>query len=167
MRTFARAIAAVTMLAIAGGASAQFSHRDRGGSPRDEAGWGKREQKKDAPLPSDPFAALERELPSLSADLQLRPEQLDAWNAFQRDVRAAAEVQREQFRRLLALRAPDAAPATGMAVIASLADDARRRAEVLAELRTHLQALYERFDARQRGMLDRRIVQSQTEPLGR
>lgn len=167
MRMFARAIAAATMLAIAGGSSAQFSHRDRGGSPRDDAGWSKREQKKDAPLPSDPFAALERELPSLTVDLQLRPEQLDAWNSFQRDVRAAVEIHREQYRRLLALRAPDAPSTSGTALVASLADDARRRADVLAQLRTHLQALQDRLDERQRGMLDRRIVQSQTEPLGR
>jgi len=76
----------------------------------------------------EPFAALERELPSLTVDLRINAAQVEAWSLVQRDVRDLAELDRVRKR--------------------------------------HFEALYAMLDEGQRRMLDRRIVQSQTDPLG-
>ncbi|HEY4998805.1 MAG TPA: hypothetical protein VII36_06670, partial [Usitatibacter sp.] len=58
-------------------------------------------------------------------------------------------------------------PPTAMLVIASLAEDERMKNDALADLKRHLEALYAALDDRQKRTLDQRVVQSQTQPLGR
>jgi len=155
------------LLAPLDGAHAQFRNRERGALTRDDSPRS-REHAASAPgaVGSDPFSSLERELISLKVDLKLRPEQLEAWAAFELDVRAAAEANRTQRRRLIGLRDAHPAP-TAATLLGSLADDAHEEAEATAALREHLKALYGKLDPAQRSMLDRRVAQSQTEPLGR
>src|SRR4249920_3140012 len=50
----------------------------------------------------EPFAALERELPSLTVDLQINAAQVQAWSVVERDVRDLAELDRVRKRHLLA-----------------------------------------------------------------
>src|SRR5690242_18750303 len=103
-----------------------FPRRDRSGSPREHAGEADRDKEvlRQAAA-AEPFAALERELPSLKDDLKLDARQSDAWNAFERDVRDAAESARSRRRHILALRTGGAAPATAPSLLSSLAEDAR------------------------------------------
>lgn len=157
------------LLAPAHQAAAQgFPRHERGGSSRDDSGASDRSgSRMAAAAPSDPFSALERELLSLTVDIQLKADQVDAWNSFERDVRSVAELGRAQRRRLMALpESGDAAPPTALSFIASLAEDDRQKADAVADLQRHLQALYDKLDETQRRMLDRRVVQSQAEPLG-
>lgn len=141
--------------------------RDRGGSPREGMGRERDASRTAAPAVSqEPFAALERELPSLKVDLRLSAEQVESWSAFERDVKDVAELDRSRRKHLMALRAPERA-ADGMTVISSLMEDERLKLEALGDLKRHAQSLYAVLDPRQREMLDRRIVQSQAEPLGR
>jgi hypothetical protein len=51
-------------------------------------------------------------------------------------------------------------------MIATLEEEDRQKAEASADLKRHFEALYAMLDEGQRRMLDRRVVQSQTEPLG-
>jgi hypothetical protein len=111
-------------------------------------------------VPSDPFSALERELPSLEVDLMLKPEQLDGWRVFSRDVRDVAEMGRTWRKHATSAR--DAS-----SLIASLAEDDRLKSEASADLRRHFDQLYSSLDDTQRRTVDRRLVQSQVEPLGR
>jgi hypothetical protein len=145
-------------------ASAQgMPRRDRGLSTRET-----RERPAAAPIvASDPFSALERELPSLEVDLLVRKEQLDAWRSFARDVRDVAEMDRAQRKHLMALREGGEKPPSASTVIAALSEDARLKSEAAADLRRHFDQLYESLDDAQRRTLDRRVVQSQAEPLGR
>ena len=157
--------AALLLLAacLALDASAQFSRRDRaqGGSPRETY----RESPR-ATVPDDPFSSVERELPSLKVDLKLTGSQVDAWNAFERDVRDIADMDRARRKRLMALRGAEEKP-SAIALVTALADEDRNRAEVTSDLRKHVEALYALLDDKQKQMLDRRLVMSQTEPLGR
>ena len=141
--------------------------RDRGGSPRDGMSR-ERDPAKNAVAPGsqEPFSALERELPSLKVDLRLAADQVEAWSAFERDVKEAAELDRSRRKHLVDLRAPGRSP-DGMTVISSLMEDERLKLEALTDLKRHAQSLFALLDPRQRDLLDRRIVQSQTEPLGR
>jgi hypothetical protein len=153
-----RLLLALVVLALALDAGAQMPRRDRGGSPREN-----REQSKPAAAPivaGDPFSALERELPSLEVDLLLKPAQLDAWRVFARDVRDVAEMGRTWRKHATSAR--DAA-----SLIASLAEDERLKYEAITDLRRHFDQVYSGFDDAQRRTLDRRVVQSQVEPLGR
>lgn len=160
-------LAAVCVLALfALDASAQgYPRRDRGGSPRDAQ---QRDSKPNAAAaPLDPYAALERELPSLKVDLLLKADQVDAWSVFERDVRDAAELERARRRHLLALRDAGEKAPTALTLVATLAEEDRQKAEATLDLKRHLEALYGKLDDSQRRMLDRRVVQSQTDPLGR
>jgi hypothetical protein len=56
---------------------------------------------------------------------------------------------------------------TAPALIATLAEDERMKADATADLKSHLDALYARLDDNQKRMLDRRLVQSQSDPLGK
>ena len=154
-----RILLALLLVAMAMDASSQgMPRRDRGGSPREG-----REQTKAAAapiVPGDPFSALERELPSLEVDLLLKLPQLDAWRVFARDVRDVAEMGRAWRKHATAAR--DAS-----SLIASLAEDERLKYETTAELKRHFDQLYSLLDDAQRRTLDRRVVQSQVEPLGR
>ncbi|MGE5616302.1 MAG: hypothetical protein ACM3X5_05245, partial [Bacillota bacterium] len=162
-------IAAATFLVllslVVADASAQFPHRERMGSPRDTAR--ERETPRNAvPTGTDPYGALERELPSLNVDLQIRAEQLEEWRRFERGVRDLAEMERSRRRHLLALGDAAATPPTAATLVASLAEDDRLQAEAAGELKRRLESLYAKLDDKQRQMLDRRVVQSQVEPLG-
>ena len=137
-------------------ASAQYPSRNRGGSPRDRPS----QSATPAATSNDPFSALERELPSLEVDLVLKPEQLDAWRVFARDVRDIAEMDRARRKHATAAR-------DSTALIASLAEDARERAEAADDLKRHYGGLYGALDDGQRRTIDRRVIQSQVEPLGR
>jgi hypothetical protein len=149
------------------GAHAQFRNRERGALTRDDS---PRSRERPAASPgavgSDPYSSLEREIISLKVDLKLRPDQAEAWAAFERDVRAAAEVNRTERRRIIGLRDANPPPSAAT-LLGGLANDAREEAEASAALREHLKALYGKLDPAQKAMLDRRVVQSQTEPLGR
>ena len=160
-------LAAALCVAIAFDASAQrFPGRERGGSPRDVQPREPARESRSA-MPTDPFSALEREMPSLKVDLMLKPEQLSAWNLFERDIRDLAEMGRQRTRYLMALRDPGDKPLPSAAdVLARLADEDRRRADATADLKRHFDALHAMLDDTQRRMLDRRVVLSQTEPLG-
>jgi hypothetical protein len=132
--------------------------RNRGGSPRES-----REQKPYNATPavaSDPFSALERELPSLEVDLMLKPEQLDGWRVFVRDVRDVAEMGRTWRKHVMSAH-------DGSTLIASLAEDERLKYEATSDLKRHFDQLYSGLDDAQRRTLDRRVVQAQAEPLGR
>jgi hypothetical protein len=145
-----------------------FPRRERpgpAGVPRETGEAGKRAASV-PPAPSDPMAAIERELPSLKVDLRLSAEQLGAWSAFERDVRDVAEMGRARRRHVMALGiAPEGASA--LTLVQTVAEDDRMRAEGMADLRSHLQALYAALADDQRRLLDRRVTQSQTDPLGR
>jgi hypothetical protein len=127
------------------------------------------EQRPSAAVPgaSEAYSALERELPSLKVDLLLTTDQLEPWQLLERDIRAAAELERHRTRQLLALRDVSREPPTAQALVAMLADLDRRKADASADVRLHLDALFSRLDARQKQMLDRRVAQSQVDPLGR
>jgi len=151
-----RVLLAAAILLFALDAAAQGMPRQRGGSPRERPASATA-----APVvPSEPFSALERELPSLEVDLMLRPGQLDAWRVFSRDVRDVAEMGRAWRKHATAAR--DAS-----SLIASLAEDDRLKSEASADLRRHFDQLYSGLDDTQRRIVDRRLVQSQLEPLGR
>jgi hypothetical protein len=142
--------------------------RGRGGSPR-EAGRARLERPQDAQaaIPGDPFSALERELPSLEVDLALKAEHLDAWRVFSRDVRDIAEMDRARRKHLTSLREGGERPPTAGTFIAALAEDERLRFEAVNDLKRHFEQLYGALDEAQRRTIDRRVIQSQVEPLGR
>jgi len=161
------ALLASLALVLPPAADAQsFPRRDRSGSPRESSAERDRDVLR-AAAAAEPFAALEHELPSLKDDLRLDARQADAWNAFERDVRDAAESARARRRHILALRSGGEAPPSAASLLSSLAEDARIAAEASADASRHLESLYATLTDAQRRMLDRRIVQSQTEPLGR
>jgi hypothetical protein len=121
------------------------------------------------PVPgaSEAYSALERELPSLKVDLLLTAEQVEAWALLERDIRGAAELERYRQRQLMGLRDVSREPPTALGLMGMLADLDRRKADASADVRLHLEGLFSRLDDRQKQMLDRRVAQSQTEPLGR
>jgi len=161
-----RALILLIALALAAEAAAQgMLRRDRGSNiPRESRD---RPANTPAVVPMDPFSALERELPSLEVDLMLKPAQVDAWRVFARDIRDVAEMGRAQRKHLMSLRDGGERPPTAGTLIASLAEDQRLRSEATAEMKRHFEQLYAALDDSQRRTLDRRLVQSQVEPLGR
>ncbi len=162
------ALVALTALVVSIDAGAQgFPRRDRSGSPRDAQATRDRESKGVAAAAPEPFAALERELPSLKVDLLLTAEQVAAWSAFERDVRDIAEMDRARRRHLMSLRTAGESPPNAIALIGALAEDDRLKAEASNDMKRHLEALYAKLDDSQKRTLDRRVVLSQTEPLGR
>ncbi len=155
---------AIAMILFAADASSQgMPRRDRASTTRD----------RDRPaaatpiVASDPFSALERELPSLEVDLLVKPAQLEAWRVFARDVRDVAEMDRAQRKHLMSLREGGEKPPTASTLIAALSEDARLKSEATADLRRHFDQLYSTLDDAQRRTLDRRVVQSRVDPLGR
>jgi hypothetical protein len=152
-----RILLALLLVVMGMDASAQgMPRRERGGSPRDRPS----STAASPVVAPDPISALERELPSLEVDLMLRTEQLDGWRVFARDVRDVAEMGRAWRKH--ATSAHD-----GSTLIASLAEDERLRYEATSDLKRHFDQLYAGLDDAQRRTLDRRVVQSQVEPLGR
>ena len=155
-------LACMVLAILALDSSAQgMPGRGRMGSQR-EGQSRERPQDRAPAAPTDPFAALERELPSLEVDLMVKPAQLDAWRVFARDVRDVAEMERSKRKHVLSLR-----DQTGSSLIATLAEDERLKHEATQELKRHFDQLYAALDDGQRRTLDRRVVQSQVEPLGR
>lgn len=139
--------------------------RDRGGGPRDGV---ERDAARKTPTVAalEPFAALERELPSLKFDLMLKEAQLEDWRGFERAVRDLAELGRVRRRSLMSLYDQPDKPPAAPELIGSLVEAERVRFEAAVQMKRHLDALYATLEEPQRRMLDRRIVQSQTEPLG-
>ena len=158
---------ALLLLLLAVDAAAQgMPGRGRGGSPR-EGQARERPQAASPATANDSFSALERELPSLEVDLILKAGQVDAWRVFARDVRDIAEMDRARRRHLLSLREGGEKPPTASTLIATLAEDERMRYEAITDLRRHFEQLYGSLDDSQRRTIDRRVIQSQVEPLGR
>ncbi len=118
-------------------------------------------------LGADPVFALERELPSLRADLALKPEQKEAWSSFERAVRDTAELQRQRTRRLMAPRPIDAPAPNAVAVLATMAEDDRLRADAMAAAHERFKVAYALLAPEQRALLDRRAMLALTDPLGR
>jgi len=158
----------IAALAVAGLAvpiadcSAQYSRRTHS---REEAR--NRDRPDDDGPRSGPYESLERKLISLRGDLKLHADQGDAWNGFERAVRDAADVERDERRAIADLHDKGATPATAAAFLGRLADDDRKKADAAARVESELHALEARLDAAQRSMLDRRVIQSQAEPPGR
>lgn len=144
------------------------SRRERGGSPGvQREGTERSARQPNAPQPpADPIASIERELPSLKVDLKLTAEQVAAWSTFERDVRDVAEMGRARRKHIMALGGASDTP-SALTLVQTVAEDDRMRAEAMADLRSHLQALYGAFTDDQRRLLDRRVAQSQADPLGR
>ena len=165
LRGMKRLIVVLAIVFAADAAAQGMPRRDRGGSPRES-----RDATKTATVPivpNDPFAALERELPSLEVDLLLKAGQLETWRVFARDVRDVAEMDRARRKHLMSLREGGERPPTASLLIATLAEDERLKFEATAELKRHFDQLYAALDDAQQRTLDRRVVQSQVEPLGR
>jgi hypothetical protein len=153
----------LTVVTLDAAAQGYPSSRNRGGSPRERPSQGTTP----TVVPNDPFSALERELPSLEVDLTLKPDQLDAWRVFARDVRDIAEMDRTRRKHLMSLREGGEAPPTAGALISTLAEEERMRFEGVTDLKRHFDQLYGSLDEGQRHVIDRRVIQSQVEPLGR
>ena len=139
----------------------------RGRGAREGQPRGERTQAASPATGNDPFSALERELPSLEVDLILKPEQVDGWRVFSRDVRDIAEMDRARRRHLMSLREGGEKPPTASTLIAALTEDERMRYEAIVDLRRHFDQLYGSLEDSQRRTIDRRVIQSQVEPLGR
>lgn len=168
MRRSTLTILAITVAATALDAAAQrMPGRDRGDSPRGESRRDRDAPKARPAEAGDPFAALERELPSLATDLRLTKEQVGPWAAFERDVRDAAELERSRRKHLAAFRDAVDRPGAAGTLLASLAEDARLKAEAAADMKRDLESLWGLLDEGQKRLVDRRLVQSQLEPLGR
>jgi hypothetical protein len=165
-----RIVVALFLLWLAVDATAQGmpggGGRGRGGY-REGQTRGDRTQAASPATGNDPFSALERELPSLEVDLILKAEQVDAWRVFSRDVRDIAEMDRARRRHLMSLREGGEKPPTAGTLIAALTEDERMRYEAIVDLRRHFDQLYSSLDDSQRRTIDRRVIQSQVEPLGR
>ncbi len=160
-------VALLALVMVDNALGQRFPGRDRGESPRDSQRRD-RESPRSAPAGAlEPFAALERELPSLKVDVQIKREQIDAWSVVERDIRALAEMERARKRHLLALQDPGDRPPSALGFLRALVDGDRQKADLSADLLRHFDALYGSLDAAQRGTLDRRVILSQTEPLGR
>ena len=166
MRFIACASIAAALLSVTNVEAQGMGRRDRGGASRDTPS---RDSKREtAPAQAqEPYAALERELPSLGVDLLLSERQLALWRAFERDIRDLAELDRARRRHLMSLRQAGEAPPDASTLLASLAEDERMKAETAADMKRDLAALYAQLDENQKRTLDRRVVQSQTDPLGR
>ena len=117
------------------------------------------------PVSPDPYATLERELPSLRVDLVLAPEQAERWRAFERGVRVVAELERHRLRQMLPMRDKTREPPEATALLAMLAEIDRRKAEATLSLNLNLGELYAALDEKQKRMLDRRVLLSQADPL--
>ena len=116
---------------------------------------------------SDPIAAIFRELPSLRIDMKIAGEQVALWNAFAAGVRQVNDIAQARIRREAAIRPDDAPePPPVLNFINALAEEDAQRIEAMRELKTRVAGLVEVLSPEQRKMFDRRIAQSQREPLG-
>jgi len=157
------AVLSLVAFLVLDAAAQGMPRRERGGAPRERPS----SATPAAVVANDPFSALERELPSLEVDLMLKPAQVDGWRVFARDVRDIAEMDRTRRKHLMSLREGGENPPTASALIATLAEDERQRYEAIVDLKRHFDQLFAALDDGQRRTIDRRLVQSQVEPLGR
>lgn len=118
-----------------------------------------------API-TDPIAAVERELPSLRLDLKLERDQGVLFDSFQRAVRDAAEAARARVKQLYAFKFDDGSTVSAASIVQTVTEADLSRANAMRVVGEKLDALYATFNADQRKMFDRRIMQSQREPLG-
>jgi len=143
------------------------------GGARDRLGTGElqRQQLRDANRPralpgfTDPMQALEKELPSLRLDLKLGADQLKQWEAFERQVRTAAEATRTRAKQQFAMRTAEEGKGAAF-WLGSVSENDVARADATKEAASLLRALEATLTAEQRAMLDRRFRQAQSEPLG-
>ncbi len=158
-------------IALAFALAAMLAEAQVGGGQRRARPEGRAMPEREAPASrgvriADPVFALERELPSLRADLLLDEAQVRLWAPFERSVRDAAEAARQRAKRLLEPRPADAPVPGAPAFVAALARDDRLRAEAMAQATERLRIVYESLTPAQRSLLDRRVLLSQSEPLG-
>ena len=154
---------AFTLVAFAAAAQAP------GGQRRARPDTGMQERQDPANRPArtaDPVIALERELPSLRTDLGLNAEQGALWGPFERSVRDAAELTRQRVKKMMAPRPVDTPAPNAPGLIATLADDERMRADAVADAASRMKALYDSLTTAQRSLFDRRVLLSQSDPLG-
>jgi hypothetical protein len=112
------------------------------------------------------MAAIERELPSLRIDLRLSADQSPLFDAFERKVRDATAATRNRLRQLSAFRLDDGSTVSATSIVGTIAGLDIERAEAMRGANEKMDALYGSFNADQRKQFDRRIMQSQREPLG-
>ena len=163
-RSFA-SLMALSACTAAAGAFAQYAPhvRQRGDSGAQRSA---RADASRSPGMFDPVAAVEHELPSLRVDLNLTGDQAPLFDAFERQVREAAEAGRARARHLASFRSGEAATLNADAVLGMfVADDAQRAGAVRLALE-RMTALYGALTAEQQKQFDRRIVESLREPLG-
>lgn len=115
---------------------------------------------------TDPMAAIERELPSLRTDLKLEHEQGVLFDNFQRLVRDAADASRQRVRQLLSFKFDDGSTVSASSIVSTVAEADIARGDAMRGATEKMDALYNALNADQRRMFDRRIKQSQREPLG-
>jgi hypothetical protein len=166
MKVAILAAALCALVALDAGAQYGGGGRRSAGRPQGDSQQGD-PKGKCSEMPDDPFAAVERELPSLSLDVGLTSAQLDAWNAFARDVRDIAELGRTRRRHVMALHGSNDAPANALTLVRTLSEDDRIRAEATRDLQRHVEALYGMFSDAQKQVFDKRLILSQTDPLGK
>ena len=143
--------------------------RGRGGESgaRQNTPRPQRSETKSATAPvTDPMAAVEREVPSLRIDLKLDRDQGVLFDSFQRAVRDAAEASRQRIRRLLSFKFDDGSTVSAASIITTIAEADIARADAMRAVGEKMDALYATFNADQRRLFDRRIMQSQREPRG-
>ncbi len=148
-----------------GGVGGRGRGRGDGGQPQNQP----RSEKNDArltPPVTDPMAAIEREMPSLRLDLKLDHAQSVLFDTFQRTVREAADAARNRTRRLSAFKLDDGSTVSASSIIMTLAETEKARADAVQAVQDKMETLYNTFNTEQRRMFDRRVMQSQREPLG-
>lgn len=115
---------------------------------------------------TDPIASIERELPSLRLDLKLEREQSTLFDSFQRAVRDSAEAARARVKQLYAFKFDDNSTVSAASIVQTVTEADAARAAAMRMLGEKMDALYTTFNTDQRKLFDRRIMQSQREPLG-
>lgn len=115
---------------------------------------------------TDPIAALERELPSLRLDLKLEREQTALFDSFTRAVRDAGEAGRARVKQLYAFKFDDGSTVSAASIVQTVSEADQARASAMRAVVEKLDAVYSTFNADQRRLFDRRVMQSQREPLG-
>ncbi len=140
--------------------------RGDGGGQRNAPRAERVEPRSGATSLTDPVAAMERELPSLRLDLKLERDQPALFDSFQRAVRDAAEAARARVKQLYAFKFDDHSTVSAASIVQTVTDADVARASAMRAVGEKLDALYASLGAEQRKMFDRRIMQSQREPLG-
>ena len=163
-RSFA-SLATLSACTVAATAFAQYAPhvRQRGDS---ESQRSARPDASRSPVLFDPIAAVERELQYLRVDLKLTADQAPLFDAFERQIREAAEAGRSRARHLGSFRSGEAAALTADAVIGTFVADDAQRADAARLALERMTALYGALTPEQQKQFDKRIVESLREPLG-